>query len=151
MAHWPPPAQPCICRHTRVARALSLRHTRLPYCSLCGLTLKHPLPVCVLQSRVRLNSLRLTLQTASYELERIDQQGGAAGGTRYKRRAGRCLDDNEQGSLKTSARFPMKVEKGPECVTPGLPSHDCILLVKPRNRGIDSVIAVGVHKVKPCS
>ena len=38
--------------------------------------------------------------------------------------------------MTTLARFPMKEEEGPECVTPGLPSHDCILLVKPAFREV---------------
>ena len=38
------------------------------------------------------------------------------------------------GLLDNLGEIPDEGGRGPECVTPGLPSHDCILLVKPRNR-----------------
>ena len=81
---------------------------------------------------------------------------------------GRSLLLKRAGLFGNLGEIPDEGGRGPECVTPGLPSHDCILLVNflidgglycdtalplnPGIGGIDSVIAVaGVHKVKPCS
>ena len=56
------------------------------------------------------------------------------------------------GLFDNPGEIPDEGGRGPECVPPGLPSHDCILLTKLGVSGIDCDIAVeGVHKVKPCS
>ena len=70
----------------------------------------------------------------------IDNPKGICYGTDRRDRRGRPVEIFDEGG------------GGPECVTPGLPSHDCILLTKLGVSGIDCDIAVGgVHKVKPCS
>ena len=60
--------------------------------------------------------------------------------------------DTKQGPLKTSARFPMKVEEGRNMSRRGYPVTTAFSSLNPGIGGIDSVLAVAaVHKVKPCS
>jgi hypothetical protein len=69
----------------------------------------------------------------------------------------RCRATPALNQSADEIRSPASLGRGPGCVTLGLPSHDCILLVEPRNRqyrlrhsGQRSFKSC-VNKVKPCS
>ena len=63
------------------------------------------------------------------------QVGAASNGDRIREpNGGPMLPEELAGLFGNLGKIPDKGGRGLECVTPELPSHDRILLVKPRNR-----------------